>query len=194
MVIVALMAGAAIASPRHRSDPVTAVDARTGHKLPANPALHTGQRVVVTATGFAPRARVTVGLVGVRLLAEVSATDAGNAVYTYTVAVSLATGGHELIFSGPGGSVSSGTSAPRGNFRVTVPLDETWPFRVVGPPTAYPSGSHGAGGEHGGQGSTHHRTSGTGVDVLILVAAGLLAVLAGAAALGGGRRRRRHTG
>ncbi|MDT4923752.1 MAG: hypothetical protein QOG01_1465 [Pseudonocardiales bacterium] len=191
-IAAAVLAGVVTASALARSSGaggvVSAVEASTGHHLPANPMLQAGERVLVTVRGFAPAAPVTVGLVGVRLLGAVVAGSAGAVVYPYAVPRSIGPGQHALVFSG---AAAPTAAAPPGNVEVTVPLTTQWPFRTSGRPTRRPSGASSSGGVAGvAHGRGHGPTAFTGVDVLGPVAAGVVALLGGLVLVRAGRRRR----
>jgi hypothetical protein len=179
-----------------RKPAVTAVDARTGKHLPANPVLHHGDRVILIAPGFAGRTRVVVALVGVRHLATVRSDGRGVVRYAFTVASRLHRGRHTFIFSGPAPPTHTRPGQPspsrprrdRQTLMVTVPYDPPWPFRLGGG-----SGTAGQGGHRGDQ---HHPTggppAGTGTDLLPLVVIGSAALVLGIAALRASRRRIRR--
>jgi hypothetical protein len=180
----AVVAASALAKSSPAPGPVSAVEASTGRQLPDNPKLRTGDRVIVTATGFDANANVTVALVGMQTLAQVSADDEGRAVYPFTVRSSLSRSQHALVFSGAPKNRS--TRSGRGNITVAVPLTEQWPFRTGGP-------SHGVSGTGAHQGSSGHGpTSATGVDVLVIATAGLVVLLLGFVLARTGVRRRGH--
>jgi hypothetical protein len=170
---------------------ITAVDARTGHQLPANPMLHPGDRVILTVRGFAYRAVVVVALVGVRHLSTLRADDGGVAVYTFTVPSWMQRGQHTLIFSGPAPPAKPqpfqlGGSRPRHDlqaFQVTVPFDPPWPFRL--------GAGSGTGGVHQGPGGGGGPPSETGTNLAPLLAIGSAALIIGVLVLVVGRRRRR---
>jgi hypothetical protein len=193
------LAASALARSSHRDATFTAVETGTGRVLPHDPLLHGGETVVITVRGFAPHAGVTIGLVGVRLFGVVSADRFGHVGYRYTVPRSMRDGRHVLIFSGLPASLvkpkphKRKSTRARDNqaFDVVVPFDPPWPFRLGGapPPSTSPPSTHrghGTGGQHDG-------TSFTGVEILGLVAAALLALVAGAAILQFARRRRRRS-
>jgi hypothetical protein len=191
-IAAAVLAGVVTASALARSSGsggvVSTVEASTGHHLPANPMLHAGERVLITVRGFAPAAPVTVGLVGVQLLGPVVAGSAGAVVYPYVVPTSIGSGQHALAFSGAPAPTSA---APPGNVDVTVPLTTQWPFRTAARPTGRPPGassSHAIAGA--GSGRSHGRTAFSGVDVLGLVVAGVVALLGGLVLVRAGRRGR----
>jgi hypothetical protein len=179
--LTGLVAPAAIASPPDRS-PVAAVAAHTGHRLPADPVLHDGEQIVLTATGFAAGADVTVGLVGERLLVSVTADGRGAAVYTFSVPDAFGSGEHSLVFSGAVADLSNGSTG--GNIQVGVPLTEQWPFRLPGRPTSSP---------HGVSGTEVRSTliANTGTDLAALVKLALLVTIGGVALLVTGARRAR---
>lgn len=186
-VLVTLVASSALAVATHSSGPVSAVEARTGSRLPDDPNLRRAERVVVMATGFAPRASVAVALVGVATLATVVADDSGAAVYAFAVPRSLPRGAQSLVFSGAAAGDTS--RARRGNAHVSVPLSERWPFRVGAPSPP----SHGVSGVRGSRpagNNGHGPTSATGVDVLLTAVAGLVALLLGLGVLRTVGRRR----
>ncbi|HKC26811.1 MAG TPA: hypothetical protein VKB75_02255, partial [Jatrophihabitans sp.] len=181
-LVFAAAASSALASSAHQEPAgVTAVDVRSGHALPDDPVIRAGEKIRLVAGGFAPQARVVVGLVGVGLFGSVVSDGAGQALYTYVVPESLRRGSYRLIFSGPVASSSarSGTSRPAaGVIQVTVPLVDQWPFRIQGASGARPS--LGVSGAEQSRGAEHGPTSNTGSDVLDLLAVGLLAVGVGA--------------
>jgi hypothetical protein len=201
IALLALVAGSALASSAKEDDAVTAI-ARSGHTLPENPMLHGGDRVVVTATGFASGADVTVGLVGVRLFGHIPADRRGRVVYAYTIPTSIGSGQHSLIFSGlamstSGGNLSSApssaTKAPA-PFIVTVPLTEQWKFRTAGKPSQLPSLGVSGTGAHRGHDHGRGPTAFTGFDALGVVIVGLAAVAGGVGLVRAGSRRRRGIG
>src|SRR5438093_821961 len=126
--LLTVVASSALARAGHSSGPVSAVDTVTGRHLPANPDLRAGERVTVTARGFAAHVSVTVALVGVSTLDNVVADGHGIVGYVFTVPRTLDRGQHALALSGP----PHGRSAqqPGGNVVVSVPLTEQWPFRT----------------------------------------------------------------
>lgn len=189
--LLTLAAASALAVARHEP-PVTAVDARTGRKLPPDPLLRPGSRVVLTVPGFAPRTKVVVALVGVRHLGTVRASRRGVVVHPYTVPGSLRAGRHRLIFSGPAPPAPDPSGRPplrraAAPFVVIVPYDPSWPFRTGQPHTG---GAHNhRPGPHGTAGGAVGPPAQTGIDLLPLLVIGAVAIVAGGAALAAGRRR-----
>ena len=182
---------------------VTAVDARTGEQLPANPLLQPGSRVILTVPGFASRTHVVVALVGVRQLGSLRADRRGAVVYLYTVPGRLGRGQHTLIFSGPAPPAGSPASHPtrsrprraRAPFVVTVPYDPNWPFRT-GRPAQHGTGGehqHRPGDQHGTQGSSAGPPSATGINLVPLLIIGPAAIILGGLVLAAGRCRGTRT-
>jgi hypothetical protein len=192
-----LLVASALARPTRGADGVSAVQASGGHRLPENPSLHPGERVVVTAEGFARRATIAVGLVGRAVLGSAAADGGGRVSYRFTVPTTIGAGQHALLFSGRAGSVSR-LPAPVGTVRVTVPLTRRWPFRTPGAPTGSSgAASEGAHGGHSADGAGAGPSGSgspalTGADVLRLLLAGVVAVAGGIALLSSGSRRRRR--
>jgi hypothetical protein len=189
LVVVSLLVPVAVSALATPSgiDGVSAVEASTGHHLPADPMVRPGERVMINVTGFAPAAVVTVGFVGVRLIDSVAADDLGTVVYPYTVPRRLESGQHALAFSGA--SRAAPHRPPPGNVHATLPLTRQWPFRTAGTHEGPPSG---APGSHGVEGTGNGPPAFTGIDVAVLVIVGALALLLGIGLLwtGNGRRRR----
>jgi len=186
----------ALAGARTARPDVYAVAPDTGRTLAVDPPVKPGQKVTVHVSGFAPATAVRVALVGSRTLGSVPADRRGDVPYHYTVPHDVPFGSHALIFSGPAAGAS-----PRhdtGNLLVSVPLDRTWPFRVVGSsggssaPASGPPSSSGGSSAGAGHGTRGGGTSATGTDVLGALALGLAALVAGAALVLAARRRPRR--
>lgn len=192
-----LVAGSALARSGHRPAPITAVDPKLGHRLPADPALRRGERVILTAPGFARRANVVVALVGHRHLATIAASRKGVAVYVFALPHWLGRGRYELIFSGPPRSYQRGRSSrgrpvPRRDpavLQVRVPYDPTWRFRVV---VGRIPRSHGVARVPAPRGETSEQDPAqTGADVVVLLVLGAALLLTGVLLVITGRMRRR---
>lgn len=209
LLICALMTLVGASARAHVPPQVSAVDAR-GRALPVNPAMQIGEEAIVTARGFAPRARVTVAIAKIRTLAKLRARVTGELTYSFVVPRSIGPGRHALLFvgvhpnSGNGPAVHASPSRPRKArtpIVARVPLVVRWPFRVVGrhgPVGAQPSPGHSAVGgtaaHHpaGTAGGAGHTPASTGIDLRPLLVVGGAAVVLGGAALVVGRGRRRH--
>ena len=160
---------------------------------PGDPRLAPGSQVVVTETGFAPDAVVTVAIVDGDILGTTAADAGGRVRYRFTVP-HVRSGQHALLFAGPARHPGAGPSG--GNVSVTTPLLRTWRFRTPGPAgggtSAPASARSGAAGEGAGHGPSGGGTAVTGADVLGALAAAVLVLVLGATLVLAARRRPRR--
>jgi hypothetical protein len=93
-----------------------------------NPRLNPGARVLLTASGFAPKAQVETRLLGQPASRTIAGTD-GTVRLAYTVPLGLAAGEQQLTVGGPGVS-RPGSPQATANIQATVPNLCIFRFRV----------------------------------------------------------------
>jgi hypothetical protein len=177
LIVPAAAWAAADSAPKPAADVVIS-DAH-GHNLGNSPTLRPDELLEVKVKGFAARAIVTVRLVGRVTSTTTRANAAGMLSIAYVAPTVL--GRYRLAVTGR----APDTGGHPGNLVVRVPRVAIIGFRVA-------RGGHGVGGKQGQHGSNGGggTPSATGVDVLEVLAAGLLAIVAGFALLRLPKRRR----